>query len=397
MEVITGGRGAPAPQKKPNLLIRLLAFLLTLALVLGAVALVACRERLNFDAVRRWYTYRDLERAENGQADSFRFDGNPSDPCVSLGGDLLTCSAGAGIRLFSGSGVSYINRPATMSQPAVSAAGKYGIVYDAGGRDLCLYTERTEVFSLSLEQGQTLISAGVNQHGWLAVVRQESGCKGAVTVYNGSHRAAMEVRLSSRFVLDAVPAPDNRSAAVLTVGLSGGAFDCRVDLYRLDRESGGDEPDWSCSLGNNMALGLRWDGDGIWVLGESALSLVSPDGELTGSCSYDGSYLKAFSLEGDGAAALLLSKYRSGTGTQLLTVSPDGQVRASLEPEGQVLSLSAAGRYVAVLTSGRLDIYDLDLELYASLDIQGARQVVQRSDGTALLLGTGSAQLFVPS
>lgn len=397
MEVITGGKGASAPPKKPNLLVRLLAFLLTLALVLGAVALVAYRDRLNFDAIRRWYTYRDLERAESGQADSFRFDGNPSDPCASLGGDLLTCSAGAGIRLFSGSGVSYINRPATMSQPVVSAAGKYGIVYDAGGRELYLYTERTETFSLSLEQGQTLISAGVNQHGWLAVVRQESGCKGVVTVYNGSHRPVMEARLSSRFVLDAVPAPDNRSVAVLTVGLSNGTFDCRVDLYRLDRETGGDEPDWSCSLDNNMALGLRWDGDGIWVLGESALSLVSPDGALAGTCPYHGSYLKAFSLEGEGAAALLLGKYRSGTSTQLLTVSPDGQIRASLELDSQVLSLSAAGRYVAVLTAGRLDIYDLDLELYASLEIQGARRVVQRSDGTALLLDTGTAQLFIPS
>ena len=41
MEVIIGGKGAPPPPKKqPNLLVRLLAFLLTLALMLGAVALV---------------------------------------------------------------------------------------------------------------------------------------------------------------------------------------------------------------------------------------------------------------------------------------------------------------------------------------------------------------------
>ena len=44
MEVIIGGKGAPPPPKKqPNLLVRLLAFLLTLALMLGAVALVSWR------------------------------------------------------------------------------------------------------------------------------------------------------------------------------------------------------------------------------------------------------------------------------------------------------------------------------------------------------------------
>ena len=54
MEVIIGGKGAPPPPKKqPNLLVRLLAFLLTLALMLGAVALVAHRDKLNFDAQKK--------------------------------------------------------------------------------------------------------------------------------------------------------------------------------------------------------------------------------------------------------------------------------------------------------------------------------------------------------
>ena len=50
-----------------------------------------------------------------------------------------------------------------------------------------------------------------------------------------------------------------------------------------------------------------------------------------------------------------------------------------------------------MLTADRLDIYDQNLELYASLTgTQGARQVMQRSDGSALLLRVGLAQLYVP-
>ena len=44
----------PAPKKKPNIFVRLLAFLVTLALLLGAVAAVVYRDRLNFDSIRRW-------------------------------------------------------------------------------------------------------------------------------------------------------------------------------------------------------------------------------------------------------------------------------------------------------------------------------------------------------
>ena len=51
-------RPEPAPPKKPNIVVRLLAFLLTLALVLGAVALVAFRDKINLDSLKRYITYR---------------------------------------------------------------------------------------------------------------------------------------------------------------------------------------------------------------------------------------------------------------------------------------------------------------------------------------------------
>lgn len=400
MEVIIGGKGSPPPKKKkPNLLFRLAAFLLTAALILGALALVAFREKINLDALKRWYTYRNLERTESGQAE-FYIDGGYSGVCAGLDGDLISCSTGSGIRLYSDSGVLYASRAVTLEQPMIHACGKYAAVYGAGERELFVYTQREEVFTLSLPQDQALISASVNQHGWLAVVSQESGYKGAVTVYNSAYQAVMGVRLSNRFVLDAVVSPDSRSVAVLTMGLDGSTFSCWVEQYRLDRldrDGEDNQPDWSCCVDNNTVLALRWDADGIWALGESALCLVSPDGVLEGSYSYEGGYLKAFSLDGENSAALLLGRYRTGGSAQLCVVTSDGALRASRELHEQVLSLSAAGRYVAVLTAGRLDLYDRDLESYASLEgVYGARRVIMRDDGTALLVGAGYARLFVP-
>ena len=53
-------------------------------------------------------------------------------------------------------------------------------------------------------------------------------------------------------------------------------------------------------------------------------------------------------------AALLLGKYRAGSGAALTTVDSDGETIASLELEDQILDLSAAGRYVAVLTAAAI-------------------------------------------
>ncbi|MEG1579604.1 MAG: hypothetical protein RR336_12660, partial [Oscillospiraceae bacterium] len=62
------------------------------------------------------------------------------------------------------------------------------------------------------------------------------------------------------------------------------------------------------------------------------------------------------------------------------------------------LSLSAAGRYIAVLTADSLQIYTSDLQLYASLETtQGARQAVMRADGTALLMSGEAAWVYIPA
>ena len=399
MEEINGGRlqAGPGPRRRANPFFRFLAFLVTLALVLGAVVLVVNYDKLNFDFIKRWFTYRTLARDDNGQAESFPFEGGGDCLFALVDGDLLVCTPNS-LQIYSGSGQLCVNGTLSMKTPAVSSGGGAALVYDVGGEDLLVYRDREQVLSLVQPEGQKLLSASLNSSGWLAVTSQESGgYKESVTVYDGSCSPLLQLSLSSRFVMDAAVSPDNRSVAVLTVGLADGSFDSRVDIYRLDRTEADTEPDHTCSVGGDAVLALRWSGSGIWVRGETSLSVVSPGGELAGTYDYGGRYLKAFSLDGDGTAALLLGKYRAGSTAELVAVEPDGEARAALDVAEQVLSLSAAGRYVGVLTADRLDVYSQSLEPYSSLEgTQGAQTVLLRADGSALLIASHAAHLYVP-
>ena len=60
-----------------------------------------------------------------------------------------------------------------------------------------------------------------------------------MTVYDNSYSPLVRFSLSNRFVMDAAVAPDNKSVALLTIGLTDGNFESRVDLYRLDRTEEG--------------------------------------------------------------------------------------------------------------------------------------------------------------
>ena len=78
-------------------------------------------------------------------------------------------------------------------------------------------------------------------------------------------------------------------------------------------------------------------------------------------------------------------------------IDDTGTVKGSLDLNQQVLSLSAAGRYLAVLTGDRLDIYTSDLSLYSSLEgTQGAWKVLLMEDGSAILISEDSASFYVP-
>ena len=80
-----------------------------------------------------------------------------------------------------------------------------------------------------------------------------------------------------------------------------------------------------------------------------------------------------------------------------MTVGPDGAVLSSRAVEEQVLSLSAAGRYVALLTADRLEIYTSGDEPYSTLEgTSGAQKVLMRSDGTAMLVSSREAWLYIP-
>ena len=392
-----GGGSRTKREKRPNPALRLLAFLLTAAMVLGAVVLILNYDKLNFDAVKRWFTYRDLERGESGQAESFPFDGDGTSTFASLDGDLLVCS-NTGVRLYSASGQVYVDRTVTMANPVAVAAGDTALAYDAGGRTLLVCRNREEAFSLDLAEGEQVLAADVNEKGWMVTVTQESGYKGVVTVYDHQFQPQMQVSLSSRFIMDAALSPDGGTVALVTMGLEEGTFSSRVDLYPTGGTQSEDTaPQASCQVGSQIILDLTWDRSGMWALGEDEICHLDDSAALTGSYSYSDRYLKGFSLAGDGTAALLLGKYRAGSTAELVLVDDQGEARAARALDEQVLSISAAGRYVALLTADRLDIYDQDLSVYHSLEgTRSARKAIQRSDGSVLLIGSDTARVYLP-
>ncbi len=384
------------PRKKKNLLVRLLAFLVTLALILSAVYVIVNRDLLNLDSLKRYFTYKSLERNDSGQAQSFSYSGSSTDVISAFGEDLLVCSAG-GVRLYSGSGTCYIEDPVILKAPAAEVCGSTAAVYSVGGKEIYLYRNRTQYKVLSDLEGE-IISVRLNSTGWLAVTARESGYKAVITVFDDEMNKRMAFRLSSAFVTDAVVTEDCLSLATISLGQKGSSLESTLSFYTLpdDQKSGVDYdlvPASTFSLGNNMVIDLA-GGEAIRCVGDNGVSVWAGNDVTNWSCL--GQFLKSYSI-GDRFAAMLVGKYRSGSQAELYTIDNEGNPSIGRVINEQVLSVSAAGKYVAVLTANRLDIYTQDLDTYATLEgTNSARKVLLREDGSALLIGNGTAHLYVP-
>ena len=383
----------PAPKrlKKPNVVLRLLTLLVTAFLILGAMVLVIYRDTVNVDTLKRWLTYQSMEP---GQAAPFPHAGGDKLSVAYLDSGVVTASA-AGAHYYGLDGEPLAEAVLSMENPVLSASNTTAVVYDDGNKSLFAFRNGRQSFSLSLSGGADLLSARPNNSGWLAVTAQQSGYKGAVTVYDSRGIEVIQISLSSTFAVDAAVSPDGHTVAVVTIGQQGGAFFSRLLLYHVNQE----EPFAQLELGSLSVLDMDFDEDLIWLVGEDRLLTVSlsSEGETLQTYYISPNYLKGCSLGGDGFALVLTGRYRSGNADQAIIVDSAARAVQVLPLSNQILDYAAAGSYCALLTGTRLNIYDSTLTPYSSLDnALAARRLDLAPNGSALLANGQQAWLYIP-
>ena len=368
----------------------LLVLLAVAAVLAGIVTAAVLLDRSGFDGLRRSIIYAKAVKDENGCAQLYRYNSDQSGHFASLDGSLVSVSMHQ-LAVLDEKNRTLYDESVKFQTPSLQSRGGRAVAYDVGGTEVYVLSDKGLVYKLDCA-GEVL-NASLNQKGWLTVVCGESGCKAAVRVYDAEGEAVFAFRSSDRFVMTAALSADSRTLAAVTMGQENGVFASYVVFYRVnsDKEAG------RCTLRGSVVYDLTAAGSGFCAVTEEQLCFLDAEGVMTASYGYGGDYLRRVSVSGDGYAALLLGHYRTGTQNRLVTVGADGQELASQELDAEVTSLSAAGRYVALLTTDHVSIYDKQLMPVAALDeVSQAREVLMRGDGSAVLAGSTSASLYLP-
>ena len=378
-------------EKKPRRKLRgCLIFFLTLVAVLGVVVFAAYRDGTGFDALRRYLNYGSVEKA--GGESVYDYDASASNRFAALG-DRLVMLSDTRLCVLNDSGGEVWSTAVNMSAPALHSGGGKAVAYDVGGTVLYVVDQNGEVLTLTTSEEEPFISATLNGDGWLAVTAKLKGYKGCVRVYNSDMEEVFLFRSSRRFVTDAWVAGKGSALAAVTLGQESGTFVSNVVLYHLTEE----EPYGNYDVTDGLAAATGWVDGKLAVVSDTSLTFADTKGTVEATCSYSGTHLREYDLNGDGFAAVLLNRYQTGSVGRLVTVAADGTELGSLDVSEEIQDISACGKYLAVLYLDRLVIYNPMLEAYASLKgTEAVRGVLMRSDGSALLLFSESAKLFLP-
>lgn len=381
--------GENRAKKKPGKLKGVLLFVLTLVVVLGVVVIAAYRDGTGFDVLRRYLNYGDAGKSiEEG----YDYDASAQNRFAALGDTLVVMSDTSLQLLGRGSDVIW-ETSIRMEAPALVSGGGRAVAYDVGGTELYVLDEKGLVEQLTADEEEPLIAATLNDEGWLAVTAKKKNYKACVSVYNGEMEKMFDFNSSRRFVSDAYVTDDCEYVAAVTLGQENSTFVSNVVLYDLTQT----EPAANYDVTNGLVLRIDQQGSGLVTVADNKLTMAGVDGTINGEYSYGESFLREYDTRGDGYTVLLLNRYQSGNVGRLVTVGPDGGELASLDVNEEVRSVSAAGRYIAVLYTDSLVVYNQDLQAYATLKGTGyTKSALVKNDGSALLISSESARLFLP-
>lgn len=369
-------------------------YLKYLAVAAAAVAAIllcmAIADSTMFDSLRRGVIYSRAHKDENGCAQLYSYSAEKERSYATLKDSLILASPRRIMQL-GDNGKHRYNVDVKFHKSAIATSSELAAVYDIGGREIHLLNKDGLVRTLQAEGN--ILACSINEQGYLAVTTSKTGYKASVSVYDDKGKMPFQFNSSDRFLMTAVVSNSGQQMAAVTMGQKDGTFVSSVVLYDMHNT----EPLASRELSGGAVFDMGLVNESYCAVAEDALHFINQKGEEKARFDFEGSYLRRCSLNGDGYAALVLGQYKSGSQARLVSVNDAGEVLGQLRVDHEVLSISAAGKYIAVLYSDSLVIYDKKLHVCAELeDVSAAKSVLMRADGSAVLVGAESASLYLP-
>lgn len=356
-------------------------FLAAVLFIIGIVCLMLFGGMRVLDQAVRLVRY-------SGDDTAFSFDAHNANSYRSFHDGLAIASV-SGLMCFDKNGTETAAIQNQMELPVLLANDTVALAYGIGDSSISSLHYKKGVRE-QIDVPGTLLDVHLSDDSCIAYSSIQPGYKTVLNALNSEGAEIYSWYSSTRFFSQCAISEDASLLAAITLGQSGSGFDTTCVLFATDQE----EPAAELSLGSDLIYELDFVSDQkLCAVGETALHFFRADGSGHAEFSYDGGELLCYDLQADSFAAIVRDMNQAGSRYQITTIGHDGVELASLSMDAEILDISTNGRYLAVLTTDRLCVYDSQLRLCLSEDNVGfATQVCVQRDGAALLIDGSNAR-----
>ena len=304
-------------------------------------------------------------------------------------------------RMYRENGAELLRRTLGYSNAQLCTAGEYALIAELGGSRFRLETRAETVLNvtndnqavdennkvaqiLDVPLGNNILAADVDENGRMAFVTAASqSFLSEVVVYSKKGQQLFRAEDTEMMAVDVALSPDGTQVAVVGVSAEGGAVTSTLKVYDLNAP---DQAPWEHTESETMLLGVDYFAGGtVAAVGDNAVWVAKPNGALFEKQEYDDRQLAGFAI-GEDCAALVLQKYGSSDGGELMMVLPTGDVSFTQTFDEAFRQVAPADNGVLLLVAGKL--YQTDLKgLGTPVEVQQDCQRVEKIGNTLVTLG----------
>lgn len=353
----------------------ILMILLCVVILAGVTFAIALGDDLSFENI--------VSAIQGESAGEFYYD-NITGGMASPINDGLAALSSSSLSVFNRFGELEISQALVYSSPALVTSGKYGAAYDIGGKTLIFFTDDKIITELSLDF--PVISASVNEKGYLAVCSEQTGWGGVVTVYNSKGSAVYRWSSGTAYVLSA-KVHGKSELFVLTAGSTGS------DIVLLPLNSETETARYNC---DSLIFDFGITDSGISALTASSLIFLDGTLEKAGEYSFSGRYLGSYSFNSKNT--LLVTGEYQLSADRTVTLIRNGQDTPTLEHVvSSPKAVDSDGTYICVLYADHAVVYNDDMSVVADFkDLSGYDGIISGRKGRAVVTGTYMATVLNP-
>jgi hypothetical protein len=344
-----------------------------------AVCLVATlfyfRNSLSLDSLQSWFsslTGSSTSVVASG-GEQFKFVADSHNNYLYYR-DQLAVVGPEGIKIFSSK--EEYSLPLSYQKPVAKASKKYLISYEMGKKELTVVYDHEIKHTITTDG--SLITAAVNDSGFILTVTSETNYKGVITVYNSAFEQIYKYS-GNETIMDADISPSSDGFQMLSVSTDKGYFSSKLTSFSLSQE----EPVGTYEMDNVMAIDVSYqDSSVVNVLSDHDLYSFNTKAEQKGDYNFGGRNLQFYDLSPDRYNVVVLSTNQSGSKSSVKLLDSNGGEKGEYQVDEEVKDIAADGANVYVLTQKKILVINSSGNLTKTLELKDEiRAITPSKDG----------------